>query len=328
MNYTKEVLSILPFHAMIKPIITKLFSNLFIAFAIVSSACSVEAPNSPQGITLENQTDSVVFAVIGDYGSAGDAENGVADLVKSWNPDFILTTGDNNYPSGRESTLNENIGQYYGDYIYNWDAPYVQRCNGAASIEQVNRFFPSPGNHDVNSSDGLTPYLNYFTLPGNEQYYRFIWGPIGFYSLNSTADNMDEQFEWLSEQLKTDNTAFHIVYFHHSPYSPGSHGNSEKMQWDYLSHGVDVVLTGHDHIYARIQKKNETGMYYLITGAGGRSLYTANNAQLDANIFNVFSYVQNYGAVRGKANSMELSLEYFSIADDSTVIDRIIFRKL
>ena len=41
---------------------------------------------------------TIHFAVIGDYGDAGQAELDVANLVKSWNPDFIITTGDNNYP--------------------------------------------------------------------------------------------------------------------------------------------------------------------------------------------------------------------------------------
>src|SRR5688572_13851644 len=48
----------------------------------------------------------VTIGVIGDYGSAyaGGAsfsnEQAVANLIKSWNPDFIITTGDNNYPNG------------------------------------------------------------------------------------------------------------------------------------------------------------------------------------------------------------------------------------
>src|SRR5258705_10398767 len=41
------------------------------------------------------QTDTVRFAVIGDYGADTNAEQDVADLVKSWNPDFVITVGDN-----------------------------------------------------------------------------------------------------------------------------------------------------------------------------------------------------------------------------------------
>ena len=46
----------------------------------------------------------VKFAAIGDYGLAGPNELAVANLVKSWNPDFIITTGDNNYPAGKPTS--------------------------------------------------------------------------------------------------------------------------------------------------------------------------------------------------------------------------------
>ena len=37
------------------------------------------------------------FAVLGDYGLAGQPLTDVSNLIKSWNPDFVITTGDNNY---------------------------------------------------------------------------------------------------------------------------------------------------------------------------------------------------------------------------------------
>lgn len=53
------------------------------------------------------------FAVIGDYGADSTAEGDVADLVKSWTPDFILTTGDNNYNDGSADTIDKNIGHFF-----------------------------------------------------------------------------------------------------------------------------------------------------------------------------------------------------------------------
>src|SRR3972149_6817631 len=61
---------------------------------------------------------SAHFAVIGDYGVDNTNEAGVAALVKSWSPDFIITTGDNNYLYGESSTIDRNIGKYYHEYIY------------------------------------------------------------------------------------------------------------------------------------------------------------------------------------------------------------------
>ena len=87
------------------------------------------------------QAAQVTIGVIGDYGSAylGGASlsnvQAVANLIKSWNPDFIITTGDNNYPDGEASNIDTNIGQFFHEYIH----PYVGTFgSGAVS----NRFWP------------------------------------------------------------------------------------------------------------------------------------------------------------------------------------------
>ena len=155
---------------------------------------------------VEMQAESIRFATVGDFGLAGNDEKAVADLIKSWSPDFIISLGDNNYEHGLEETLIENIGQYYCDYIYNYDAPEGFRCNGKATREKINRFFPCPGNHDAYNRKKLLPYLNYFTLPGKEEYYDFIWGPVHFFSINSleyekSKRGSRKQIRWLKNGL-------------------------------------------------------------------------------------------------------------------------------
>jgi hypothetical protein len=289
--------------------------------------CSKAELIPPQQIGFSHEADSVIFAVIGDYGLNGDPEKKVADLVKSWNPDLIITTGDNNYFKGESSTLKENISFYYSDYIYNFDAPLDYQCNGKAFKEKTNRFFPSPGNHDDNITEHLVPYLNFFTLPGIEIYYSFSWGPVSFFSLNSLPDDITDQKDWLNEQLSQSESEFNIVYFHHSPYSPGEHGNNEKMQWNFQEMGANVVLTGHDHLYARVEKKGEEGFHYLVNGAGGCSLYSCGGNILDPNQFSVSCYNSNYGAIRGKATSEQLLLEFFSISDTIVPVDRVVIKR-
>ena len=51
------------------------------------------------------QSPTIRFAVIGSYGSNDVHENEVANLVKSWSPDFIITTGNNNLPDGAAATI-------------------------------------------------------------------------------------------------------------------------------------------------------------------------------------------------------------------------------
>ena len=57
------------------------------------------------------------IAVIGDYGMNNGPEADVADLVASWAPDVVVTTGDNNYPDGAAETLDANVGQFYHAFI-------------------------------------------------------------------------------------------------------------------------------------------------------------------------------------------------------------------
>ena len=61
-------------------------------------------------------------------------------MVKSWNPSFIVTVGDNNY-STTSGSYDLDVGKYYHEYIGNYSGAY-----GAGSA--TNRFFPVLGNHD------------------------------------------------------------------------------------------------------------------------------------------------------------------------------------
>ena len=140
-------------------------------------------PNTTSSFKIES--DSITFAIIGDYGESGEPELRVSQLVKSWSPDFILTLGDNNYPDGKLSTIKENISDYYSDYIYNPDAPLGFQCKGISDEEQLNRFFPTLGNHDSYSSNNALPYLAFFSLPEKETYYDFQWGAVHFFTIHS-----------------------------------------------------------------------------------------------------------------------------------------------
>src|SRR5690242_14868090 len=90
------------------------------------------------------------FAVIGDFSSnlSTAPTRDVANLVKSWNPDFVATVGDNNYPDGAASTIDDNVGQWYHQFI----SPYTGTYGGGAT--GGNKFWPTLGNHDYDSADG------------------------------------------------------------------------------------------------------------------------------------------------------------------------------
>ena len=271
--------------------------------------------------------ETTVIGVIGDYGAAYknavsySNEQAVANLVKSWNPHFIMTVGDNNYPNNEASNIDTNIGQFYHDYIY----PYVGTYGAGATS---NRFFPTIGNHDwalgYYGTNGLTPYLDYFTLPGNERYYNVRHGNLEIFAVASDQMEPDGatatsiQAMWLSNALAVSTATWRLVYFHASPYSSGRlHGTqtqeSTNMLWPFKDWGASLILAGHDHVYERVETN---GLTYFINGLGGDridSFYSPPTAGSQVR------YNATYGAQRLDVTETNLTVRFINITNE--VID-------
>jgi len=286
-----------------------------------SATLPVEEPFDLASETVPAQTDApqasetpppipvgetpVLFAVIGDFGQAGRHAFAVAEMIDSWHVDFIVTTGDNNYPDGEASTMDENIGQYYHRYIGDYKGQYNRGS-------ETNRFFPSLGNHDW-SLDNIDPYLDYFTLPGNERYYDVAFSPAHIFILDIDPHEPDgvgvssDQAAWLKDALAASEDTWNIVVMHHPPYSSGLHGPSDWAQWPYKEWGADVVLAGHDHTYERLEVD---GLLYLVNGLGGHA------ARYD--FYNILPqsqlrYNANWGAQRVQVTSQWITFEFINI---------------
>ena len=251
-------------------------------------------------------TGTVRFAVIGDYGKDNAGELSVSNLVKSWNPDFIITLGDNNYPDGSASTIENTIGKYYGDYIYHDKAPYT-------SSATVNRFFPSLGNHDWYTAKA-SAYLNYFSLPGNERYYDYVIGPVHFFAVDSDPNEPDGitatsvQANWLKTKLANSKSKWKVVYFHHPPYgSGGHHGGTPSMQWPFKAWGASIVLSGHEHSYERLQVD---GLTYFVNGLGGAGPYAFAATPVAGS---QVRYSAELGAQLVEATDKSISFKFYNI---------------
>jgi tartrate-resistant acid phosphatase type 5 len=250
----------------------------------------------------------VHFAMIGDFGLSSQPELDVANMVKSWNPDFIVTDGDNNYPSGAASTIDQNIGQYYHDYIFNYHGTF-----GPGSATQ--RFWPVLGNHDwgnkIPNPNGANPYLNYFTLPGNERYYDFVQGPVHFFMLDSYGDEPDGitstsiQAQWLQAGLAAATEPYKIVVLHHPPYSSGTHGSLVALQWPFAQWGATVDVAGHDHDYERLL---EGGLTYLVNGVGGNDLDVLSRHIAGSQA----QFGSDFGALLVDADDQRLQFQFYS----------------
>jgi tartrate-resistant acid phosphatase type 5 len=275
------------------------------------TAAALDCPVEQENYTVEAQPkDTTRFAVIGDFGSAGKNEQSVADLVMSWNPEFIVTTGDNNYTLGLAETIDPNIGQYYHEFIGSYTGSY-----GDGS--QENRFFPSLGNHDWGLGS-IDPYLNYFDLPGNERYYHVLQGPVEFFILDSDTREPDGvssdsiQGQWLQSALGDSTATYKVVVFHHPVYSSAEHGSTAWMQWPFAEWGATLVLNGHDHVYERIIKD---GLPYIVDGAGGQSLYNFKTPVDGSQV----RYNCDFGALLVDATDQAMTLRFITV--QSALVD-------
>jgi hypothetical protein len=285
------------------------------AFALTKTPIpSLTATEIP--VPSPTQVPVVRFAVIGDFGEAGPGVAGVADLIDSWEVDFIITTGDNNYPVGSPKTIDENIGQYFHAYIHPYKGEYGE---GAG----INRFFPTLGNHDW-MWQNAQPYLDYFELPGNERYYQFTWDFIDFFAVSSEWSEPSgigkdsEQAAWLQDALSASTAAWQVVYFHLAPYTSGYNGPTVHMQWPFEEWGADVVFTGHDHHYERL---NIGGLTYFVVGLCGGPIYDIPNVFPGSQ----FRYNRQYGALLVQGTPDEFWFRFYNIEGeliDEFVLDR------
>jgi hypothetical protein len=256
------------------------------------------------------------FAVIGDYGSGNQNEANVAGLVNSWSPEFVITVGDNNYPSGQPETIDANVGQFYHSYI----EPYT---GGYGEGADQNRFFPTLGNHDYDTNMAQS-YFDYFALPGNERYYDFTWGPVHFFALNSDPREPDgvasnsTQAAWLQSVMAQSQAPWQVVYFHAAPYSSGLHGSTDWMRWPFLEWGADAVLAGHDHDYERL---SIGGLPYIVNGLGGGAIYPVGDPIDGSQV----RYSGDHGAMLVEATPTSLTFQFASY--DGQVIDSFVVEK-
>ncbi|NJN44503.1 MAG: hypothetical protein HC806_07120 [Anaerolineae bacterium] len=170
--------------------------------------------------------------MIGDFGADTSNQAAVAAMVTGWNPDFIVTTGDNYYAdAGGTGTGKYDIaiGKYYCAFLKDITTSGTFCPTGMAS---VNRFFTSIGDHDLDDAghtNGVPyTYLEYVNLPGdgftsstnNERYYDFVQGPVHFFVLNSDSREIDgatntpaqsAQAKWLQTQLGASTSTWNVV---------------------------------------------------------------------------------------------------------------------
>jgi hypothetical protein len=145
--------------------------------------------------------------------------------------------------------------------------------------------FPTLGNHEIAmpTSDGVLRYARMFRVPAPidaaERWYTFRWGSARFFMLDAQDEFSSGERAWLEKALSDADhepgLVHRFVVLHHGPFSSGLHGGNESMIVTRVpellhAHKVDVVFSGHDHIYER---GDANGIRYVVSGGGGAPLY-------------------------------------------------------
>ncbi len=251
--------------------ITGLTPSTTYYYAVGSSGTTLTVPSS----TVFFKTSPTIgtignykFWVVGDAGTGSgnqtSARNGFLSYISNSHIDGWIWLGDNAYDGGFDSEYQSNV---FTNSTY------------ANELKRI-VVWPSPGNHDYNNNIPFSPspaYFDIFTLPTNaeaggvasntEAYYSYNYGNVHFIALDSYdqgRDATDPMAIWLTADLAANTQPWVIAYWHHPPYTKGSHNSDNSnfldgelvdMRQNILpileNGGVDMVLNGHSHCYER-----------------------------------------------------------------------------
>lgn len=277
------------------------------------------------------------FAIISDFGSADSNEARVAALVRSYNPEFIITAGDNFHLT--RTPLDRMVRDHYG-----WSFP---------------EFYPSTGNHDitdpvdyyVTQAAYLANYRDYFNwIPSafGRRYYTLDKGQITFAFINSDfagqysycpeknkiwePDGIDSnsiQSNNIRMMLNRSGAKFKIAVFHHPPYFsfPYDYDTTttvncsgtpyrlrlrvdtlhNRLKWNFKKMGVSLVVNGHNHLAEHL-KVDGLDYYLQLSGGAGLGPFFANR-----NPYSKFFYKSNFGFTLAEASSDSLLLRLINV---------------
>src|ERR1700719_4493795 len=225
-----------------------------VCFSALLAVAQTAPPAAKVDLKLPLKAKSVRFAVIGDNGTGTSEEYEVAQQVERYREaigyDFVVMMGDNIYGGHKPQ-----------DFVKKFEQPYKPLLDAGV------KFYATLGNHD--DPDIERNYKLYDM--GGQRYYNFKKGDVEFFVLDSTY--MDPtQLAWVKSKLESSTAKWKICYFHPPLFSDGKYHGSDldlrsKLMPMFQADGVNVVLSGHDHVYERI--KPQSGIYFWVVGNSG-----------------------------------------------------------
>jgi hypothetical protein len=229
-----------------------------------AAAAAPVAPGTPAPLAMPQVRGGTVFAIMGDSGSGDRAQQAVAQAMLTYfntarRFPYVLMLGDNLYDD---------------DYVNEFSVPYKPL------LDRGVKFYATLGNHDRDLEIHFKP----FNMNDVDRY-SFDQGNARFSVLNSNHPADPAQLRWLDTVYTDAGTKWRIAFFHHPLYSSGQHANESRevirpaLEPALLRNHVNVVFSGHEHLYERI--KPQHGITYFVSGGGGRYLYDYKPSDFD-----------------------------------------------
>lgn len=300
--------------------LTGLNPNTTYYYSVGSTAATLAGGSDYFVVTAPTAAKPTRIWVLGDSGTGTTVQTAVRDAYYAFtgtrHTDLWLMLGDNAYNSGTDAEYTSKMFNIY------------------PTMFRKSVLWTTLGNHDGASADSPTqtgPYYANATLPrqgeaggvasGTEAYYSFDYGNIHFVCLDSydtSRSATGAMATWLTADLQNNTKDWLVVFFHHPPYSKGSHDsdtetNMVEMRQNFLpileNYGVDLVLSGHSHSYERSKfidghygnssTFNATTMVKQAGGGQGAGAYTKINLGPTAHSGAVYAVPGASGQISG-----------------------------
>jgi len=274
----------------------------------------------------ENWSEWIQFKTANDTYSPtqfvyfGDAQN---DILNHWSRVIRMAY---------QTAPNASFVIHAGDLVdsAHKDNEWAQWFKAGGFIHSQWTAIPVVGNHEFQRFDGYEGSLPrrlsiqwrpQFTLPVednldsrlHETVYTVEYQDILILVLNSTG-HLEKQTEYIKQKLVNTDAKWKIVTNHHSVFSPAEGRDFEyaRKVWKPLfeKYGVDLVLNGHDHTYARghvpvkSQNIDESGSFktLYVTSVSGPKQYKVDQEQ-----------IINYAADGYKSDKIGEQTQFFQV---------------
>lgn len=294
---------------------------------------------------------------LGDAGTGDSKQIRIRDQMMKFRTDHVFLLGDNIYSSGRAKYFGPRFDQVYQPLMQagtkfhgalgNHDVEACESPNSDPLPVGADAYLWKRTRCDVEEHLAHAP----FGYEGGRRYYSIaLPNPqsplVEVFVLDSNTLNTSQsklplwredkaQVQWLDAALSVSKARWKVVVMHHPPQSPTTgakyfffvpvgEGRAREYRLDQQlsgilqSRGVDAVITGHNHFYARMVPQG--GIRYFVSGGGGRRTYP-------------FVESPGYVAAGGdwyhflQVRFTERTFEYFAIDDQGVARDAGWFAK-